>query len=100
MILATTSLGDISSIITNVGFPIFCVIALGLFVYKAFDKITAMNAEREQKLYTMLGETREQLSEATKINAGFIEVLNSMRKDVDSIGKDVDDIKTKINKEA
>ena len=41
-------IGTIQSLITTVGFPIVCVIALGWFIYKAFEKFTSQADAREQ----------------------------------------------------
>lgn len=90
-------MNDVVSIISNVGFPIFCVLALGGLVYKGFDKITSANAEREQKLYLMLGETRAQLDEAIEVNASFVEILSDMRSDVANVQDDIVKIKTRLN---
>lgn len=91
-------MNDIVNIISTVGFPIFCVIALGLFIYKTVDKITQMNAEREKKLYEMLGETRAQLSEASELNEKFISVLNDMTTELKRISEDLDSVKRVIER--
>ena len=90
-------LQDIITVISNLGFPIFCVLALGALVWKGFDKITTANADREAKLYLMLGETRAQLEKAIEVNASFVEILSDMRTDVASVQDDIVKIKTKLN---
>lgn len=87
---------DITNIISSVGFPIACAIGLGIFIYKAYEKISEMNQLREQKLYDMLDETQEQLKKATEINASFVEVLSDFRNDITKIQDDIQEIKHEI----
>jgi hypothetical protein len=90
-------LADAVSVITNVGFPIFCVLALCGLVWKGFDKITSNNAEREKLLYSMLGETRAQLDEAIKINASFVEILSDLKSNMGSVQDDIVKIKQTLH---
>ena len=90
-------LQDAITVISNLGFPIFCVICLGGLVYKGFDKITAANAEREQKLYIMLGETRAQLDEAIKVNASFVEILSDLKNNMSNVQDDILKIKQTLH---
>lgn len=87
---------DMTTIISTLGFPIFCVLALGWFIYKAFDKINTQNQEREKQLYGMLGDVRNQLNKATEINASFVQVLSDFRTDLTDIQEDVKEIKAKM----
>lgn len=85
-----------TQLITTVGFPIFCVLALGMFIYKSYNNITTINKEREDKLYTMLGKTQVQLDNAQETNAKFLTVLEQINKDTDTMKNDIDDIKETI----
>lgn len=80
---------NISTIISTVGFPIFCVVCLGYFVWKAFNMVMQNNKEREGKLYDTIAEIRGQLKEASTTNASFVKILENM-------SKDIEDIKDKI----
>lgn len=80
---------SITQIISTVGFPIFCVVCLGYFVWKAFNMVMQNNKERETKLYATISEIRGQLKEASATNASFIKILENM-------SKDIEDIKDKI----
>lgn len=80
---------SITQIISTVGFPIFCVVCLGYFVWKAFNMVMQNNKEREAKLYDTIAEIRGQLKEASTTNASFIKILETM-------SKDIEDIKEKI----
>ena len=80
---------SITTIISTVGFPIFCVVCLGYFVWKAFNMVMQNNKERESKLYDTIAEIRGQLKEASTTNASFVKILEAM-------SKDIEDIKDKI----
>lgn len=80
---------SITTIISTVGFPIFCVVCLGYFVWKAFNMVMQNNKERESKLYDTIAEIRGQLKEASATNASFVKILENM-------SKDIEDIKDKI----
>lgn len=80
---------SITTIISTVGFPIFCVVCLGYFVWKAFNMVMQNNKERETKLYDTIAEIRGQLKEASATNASFVKILENM-------SKDIEDIKDKI----
>lgn len=80
-------------IINSVGFPIFCVLALGYFVWKSFKSISNANHERELKLYDTISDLRGELIKATETNRGFLEVLETMKNDLSDIRNDVDDLK-------
>lgn len=82
-------LDGVTQIISTVGFPIFCVVCLGYFVWKAFNMVMTNNKERETKLYDTIAEIRGQLKEASATNASFIKILENM-------SKDIEDIKDKI----
>ena len=88
---------DVTTIISTVGFPIFCTLALGYFVFKAFQSITSANQEREKNLYTLLGETREQLNNAIKVNASFVEILSDLKNNVSNVQDDIIKIKSTLN---
>ena len=64
----------IQTLITSVGFPIVCVLALGWFIYKAFEKFTAQSEKREEKLYTVLANAQETNERLSKTNAEFVTV--------------------------
>lgn len=82
-------LDNVTALISTVGFPIFCVICLGFFIWQAFKMVMASNKEREGKLYDTITEIRAQLKEASATNASFVKILEGM-------SKDIEDIKDKI----
>lgn len=80
-------------IISTLGFPIACVIALGFFIYKAWNDMSKRNTEREEKLYTMLASAQSSIDEAISTNGKFLTQLEVMQGNLTDISKDVDDIK-------
>lgn len=82
-------MSDAVNVIDNVGFPIFCVIALGGLVWLGFKHITQNNTEREAKLYEMLGATRKELDDAITINAQFVTILNDLKNDISDVQNDI-----------
>lgn len=83
----------IQTLITSLGFPIVCVIALGWFIYKAFEKFTAQAENREEKLYTVIAQAQETNERLSQTNAEFVSVLNTYKSDLDDIKADVSEIK-------
>lgn len=88
----------ISDLISGVGFPIFCVIALGWFIYKSYEHIQKSNEKREEKLYTMIEKSQTQLDKLEDTNNKFVKVLESFKKDQDNIRHDVAEIKDTLKK--
>lgn len=82
-----------TNIISTVGFPIACVIALAFFIYKAWYDLSKKSTEREDKLYTMLASAQNSIDEAITTNAKFLTQLEVMQGNLTDISKDVDDIK-------
>lgn len=72
-------------LITTVGFPIACVIALGWFIYKIYQN----DLVREQEL-------REEIKENQKINEKFAEIINRYSLELGEIKTDVKEIKEDI----
>ena len=90
----------VEGLITSIGFPIFCVLALGFFIYKSYEHIEKRNEGREEKLYSMLANSQSAIDNAIETNAKFVAQLESMQSNVNRISDDVDDIKEylKLNK--
>lgn len=91
-----------TNVISTVGFPIACVIALAFFIYKAWDDMSKKNAEREEKLYVMLASAQNSIDEAIETNGKFLSQLEVMQGNLNDISSDVDDIKDflQLNKRA
>lgn len=75
-----------AELIGTVGFPIACVIALGWFVYKIYQR----SEKREDEL-------REEITENRNINGKFAEIINRYSLELGEIKTDVKEIKEDIN---
>lgn len=100
--------GAITGLISNLGFPIACVIGLGWFLYQVFQKTTDENAknmekvqqrckEREEKLYEEIKENREVNSKAIETIARYAEKLDTIQNDINEIKTDITVIMSKQN---
>ena len=80
-------MGEITfvELITTVGFPIACVIAMGWFIYKIYQK----SIDREEEL-------RSEIKENQKINGKFAEIINRYSLELGEIKNDVKEIKEDI----
>lgn len=90
----------IGQFIGTVGFPVFCAVAMGLFIYLIYknttkqhkedmDAVQARCKEREDKLYAELEKSRE-------VNSKAIDTIAHYAAKLDIIQKDISDIKTDI----
>ena len=86
-------ISTIQTLITTLGFPICVCVALGWFIYKAFEKFTAQSEKREEKLYTVIAQAQETNERLSNTNAEFVAVLNTYKSDLDEIKADVTEIK-------
>ena len=86
--------------ISTLGFPIACVVAMGAFIFYIYKQTTKENAdnmekvqarckEREDKLYDELAKCRE-------VNSKAIETIAQYATKIDDIQKDVSEIKTDV----
>lgn len=90
------NLVDIQNLITTLGFPIACTIALGFFVWKIWQQDKADSTTREEKLYMVITESQVQNKQLSETNAEFVTVLSTYKSDLEEIKNDVTDIKTNI----
>ena len=93
-------LNSIVQLITTLGFPIVCVIAMAWFIYKFYNDGQKQNAEnmekvqerckeREEKLYAEIRENREVNAKAIETIAHYAEKLDIIQQDVKDIKHDV-----------
>lgn len=90
-------IATISELITSLGFPIVMVLGMGYFIWRAFEKLTAQNEAREEKLYTTIAQAQATNERLTQTNAEFVQVLSTYKDDLDEIKDDISDIKDKMN---
>ena len=78
--------GAIGELIATLGFPIACVVALGWFVWKIYQR----SEVREDTLMTEIGKMRE-------INEQAIHTIGQYAEKLETIQEDVKEIKTDLN---
>lgn len=76
----------ITELITTIGFPIACVIALGVFVWHIYKQ----SVIREEKLM-------EEITENRMINQKFAEIIGQYEVTLGEIKTDVKDIKDTLH---
>lgn len=84
---------NMTSIISTLGFPIACVLAMGSFIYVAFKMFMAKSDKREERLYELVADIQDTNEKLLATNAGFVDVLNKYNADLSCIKADVSDIK-------
>jgi hypothetical protein len=89
----------VSQLITTLGFPIVCVIAMGYAMWKIYERSERQNETREEKLYDVIVKAQAQNAELSSTNARFVGVLETYKQELDEIKHDVNDIKTTLSKE-
>lgn len=78
----------ITELIATVGFPILCVLALGVFIYRIWKQ----SAERETLLMAEITKSRE-------VNEQFAAIIAKYNSELTEIKTDIREIKTTITKE-
>lgn len=90
----------IIELIPTLGFPIVACIAMGWFIYLIFKKTTADNAANMEKVQARCAEREEklyqQIEKNQEINGQAIATITLYAERLDTIQKDVSDIKTDI----
>lgn len=81
----------ITELIATLGFPIACVVALGVFVWKIYKR----SEVREDKLMENLAECRIINSQAIETIAHYAEKLDTIQSDIQVIKADVNVIMNK-----
>lgn len=90
----------VTQLITNIGFPIACVIGMAWFIYQIYQKTMTQNEvnmekiqdrcqEREDKLYAEIKENREVNSQAIATIALYADRLEVIQNDVSDIKTDI-----------
>lgn len=89
----------VTQIITQLGFPIACVVAMAFAMWKIYVRSENQNETREDKLYDVISKAQVQNKELSDTNAKFVGILETYKSDLEDIKEDVNDIKSKIIKE-
>lgn len=84
---------NVVQVISTVGFPIACCLGLAYFVFRVYNDFSKKCEDREDKLYSIINECQKQIADAIETNSKFLTQLEYMNRAVETISKDVDDIK-------
>lgn len=91
----------ITSLISSLGFPIVCVMALGYFSFymvKETNKTNVESMEKLQERYTVReNKLYEEIKENREVNAKAIETIAHYAEKLDAIQNDVDEIKSDVS---
>lgn len=98
----------IIELVSTLGFPIVCVIAMAWFIYRIYSNMTKANAEnmekvqtrcaeREDKLYEEIKENREVNSKAIATIGLYADRLNHIEDNLEDVKSDVSIIKEKLS---
>lgn len=91
----------VTQLVTNLGFPIVCVLAMGYFIFHIYKTTTAENKENMEKVQARCAEREEKLFEEIKlnreVNAKAIETIAHYADRLEVIQNDVSEIKSDIN---
>ena len=89
-----------TELITSLGFPIACVIALGWFIYHIYQTTTKQNAENMEKVQARCKEREdklyEEIAKCREINNKAIETIGQYANRLEIIQQDISEIKTDI----
>ena len=88
-----------TQLISALGFPIVCVLGLAYFIYIIYQKTTAENEKREDKLYEIIAVSHANNEKLVEVNQKFVAVLETYQTDITEIKHDIEDIKDIITKE-
>lgn len=80
-------------LIPTLGFPIVCVVAMGIFIWKIYKA----SENREAKLMEELTENRKINEQAIQTIAKYAENLEIIKNDITDIKTDITVINTKIS---
>jgi preprotein translocase subunit YajC len=97
----------IGELISNFGFPVALVVALGAFIFKIYndqqkknkedmEAVQARCKEREEKLYEEIKANREVNAEAIATIALYADSIKTIEKDIHEIKTDITILNTKI----
>ena len=98
--------GAFVELISALGFPIACVIALGAFVFTIYknttkenkenmEKVQARCKEREEKLYEEIKENRQVIAQSIATLQSYADNLEVIRQDVGTIKNDINILMSK-----
>ena len=93
-------MGTWIEVISTLGFPIACVVALGAFIFHIYKQTTKDNAENMEKVQARCKEREDKLYKelalCREVNGKAIETIAHYAEKLDVIQQDISEIKTNI----
>lgn len=82
-------------LLPTVGFPIVCVIAMGVFIFTIYRNTTNESKEREDKLNKIIIENQVIINDAIETIAKYAEKLEVIQSDINEIKTEITILATK-----
>lgn len=91
-------MNDFSTLITNLGFPIACAVALGYFIFQQTKTQREDNNKREDRLLTNNEKLSDALNKSSQAIVESTKVISVINDKVDDIDSKVDKVLDAVNK--
>lgn len=88
---------EIIDIISNLGFPVACVIGLGWYIKDQAKRMEVATAAREKQYIDVINKQEKLILKMNDTNSEYVETLKGLTVHVEDIKNDVDAIKDVIN---
>ena len=82
-------------LLPTVGFPIVCVIAMGVFIFTIYRNTTNESRDREDKLNKIIIENQVIINDAIETIAKYAEKLEVIQSDINEIKTEITILATK-----
>jgi len=80
---------ELVEIISNLGFPMACCVAIGFVFYQLLNKVLADSKEREDKLMDLTREISLKIAELGQIVDKNTEAISVMNEKIERLSKEV-----------
>ena len=84
---------EIVQIISTLGFPISCCVAIGIVFYQMLNKVLADSKERESNLMTLTREISAKIAELGQIVDKNTEAISIMNERIEKIASEMEEKK-------
>ena len=84
---------ELIEIISTLGFPISCCVAIGIVFYQMLNKVLADSKERESNLMTLTREISTKIAELGQIVDKNTEAISVMNEKLEKLSQELEDKK-------
>ena len=88
---------NIVDLISNIGFPIVCVLGLGWYIKDQGKSVAEAAASREKQLLSTIAKQEALIKAMNDTNAGYLATLNALTIRIEDTQNDVEKIKDILN---